>query len=106
MKDMSFLMQQAKKMQARMEEMQNEIKSLEVTGESGAGLVKVVMSGRHDVRRVHLDASLKDEELEMIEDLVAAAVNDAVRKVDEVSKDKMGQITGGMPMPPGFDSKL
>lgn len=106
MKDMSFLMQQAKKMQARMEEMQNEVKNLEVTGESGAGLVKVVMSGRHDVRRVQLDPSLKEEDMEIVEDLIAAAVNDAVRKVEEVSKEKMGQLTGGMKMPPGFDFKF
>lgn len=106
MKDMSFLMQQAKKMQARMEEMQNEVKNLEVTGESGAGLVKVVMSGRHDVRRVQIDPSLKDEDIEIVEDLIAAAVNDAVRKVEEVSKEKMGQLTGGMQMPPGFDFKF
>src|SRR6056300_1003740 len=102
MKDMSFLMQQAKKMQARMEEMQNEVKNLEVTGESGAGLVKVTMSGRHDVKRVQIDPSLKDEDIEIVEDLIAAAVNDAVRKVEEVSKEKMGQLTGGMQMPPGF----
>jgi len=106
MKDMSFLMQQAKKMQARMEEMQNEVKNLEVTGESGAGLVKVTMSGRHDVKRVQIDPSLKDEDIEIVEDLIAAAVNDAVRKVEEVSKEKMGQLTGGMQMPPGFDFKL
>lgn len=106
MKDMSFLMQQAKKMQARMEEMQNEVKNLEVTGESGAGLVKVTMSGRHDVKRVQIDPSLKEEDMEIVEDLIAAAVNDAVRKVEEVSKEKMGQITGGMQMPPGFDFKL
>jgi DNA-binding YbaB/EbfC family protein len=103
---MSFLMQQAKKMQARMEEMQNEVKNLEVTGESGAGLVKVTMSGRHDVKRVQIDPSLKDEDIEIVEDLIAAAVNDAVRKVEEVSKEKMGQLTGGMQMPPGFDFKL
>lgn len=106
MKDMSFLMQQAKKMQARMEEMQNEVKNLEVTGESGAGLVKVVMSGRHDVRRVQIDPGLKEEDIEIVEDLIAAAVNDAVRKVEEVSKEKMGQLTGGMQMPPGFDFKF
>ena len=106
MKDMSFLMQQAKKMQARMEELQKEVKAVEVTGESGAGLVKVTMNGGHDVRRVQLDASLKEEELEIVEDLVAAAVNDAVRRVEQISKEKMSQLTGGMPMPPGFDFKL
>ncbi len=106
MKDMSFLMQQAKKMQARMEAMQEEIKQLEVTGESGAGLVKVTMNGRHDVRRVALDPSLKNEDLDMVEDLLTAAINDAVRKVEAISKEKMSQLTGGMPMPPGFDLKF
>ncbi len=106
MKDMGFLMQQAKKMQARMEEVQNEIKRLQVTGESGAGLVRVVMNGRHDVSRVHIDPSLREEDMEMLEDLLAAAVNDAVRKVEEASKEKMSKITGGMTMPPGFDLKF
>ena len=106
MKDMSFFMQQAKKMQARMEEIQNEVKNIEVTGESGAGLIKVVMNGRHDVRRVEMDPSLQQEDREIVEDLIAAAVNDAVRKVEEVSKEKMSQLTGGMPLPPGFDLKF
>jgi DNA-binding YbaB/EbfC family protein len=106
MKDMKFLMQQAKKMQARMEEVQEEIKKMQVTGESGAGLIKVTMNGRHDVSRVSIDPSLRDEDMEMLEDLVAAAINDAVRKVEETSKDKMGELTGGMQMPPGFDLKF
>ena len=106
MKDMNFLMQQAKKMQEKMKQAQEEIQALEVTGTSGAGMVEVVMNGRHDVRRVKIDPSLQADDLEMLEDLVAAAVNDAVRKVEEATRDKMGAVTGGMQMPPGFDLKL
>ena len=106
MKDMRFLMQQAQQMQEKMKQAQEEIQSLEVTGESGAGMVQVTMNGRHDVARVKIDPSLQSDDLEMLEDLIAAAVNDAVRKVESETNSKMGEVTGGMQMPPGFDLKL
>ncbi|MRI34829.1 YbaB/EbfC family nucleoid-associated protein [Endozoicomonas sp. OPT23] len=99
---MGNLMKQAQKMQEDMQKMQEELANAEVTGESGAGLVKITMTGRHDVKRVDIDSSLMEEDKEMLEDLLAAAVNDAVRKVEENSKDKMGDLTSGMPLPPGF----
>jgi len=96
------LMKQAQDMQARMQKAQQEIALLEVTGESGAGLVKVTMNGKHDVKRVQLDDSLMQEDKEMLEDLLAAAVNDAVRKVETNSSAKMNSLTAGMSLPPGF----
>jgi DNA-binding YbaB/EbfC family protein len=99
---MGNLMKQAQKMQDDMQKIQEELANAEVTGESGAGLVKVVMTGRHDVKRVDIDSSLMEEDKEMLEDLLAAAVNDAVRKVEENSKDKMSGLTSGMGLPPGF----
>lgn len=95
-------MKQAQQMQQKMQQMQEDIKSLEVVGEAGAGMVKVTMTGRHDVKRVEIDPSLAGEDLEMTEDLVAAAVNDAVRKVEVVTQEKMKAMTGGMQLPPGF----
>ena len=106
MKDMRHLMQQAQKMQEQMKKAQEEILSLEVKGESGAGMVQVIMNGRHDVSRVTIDPDLQSEDLEMLEDLIAAAVNDAVRKVEAETKEKMGSVTGGLQMPPGFDLKM
>lgn len=106
MKDIGSLMKQAQQMQADMKKMQEDVQNMEIVGESGAGLVKVKMNGRHDVRSVSIDPSLKEEDMEMIEDLVAAAVNDAVRKVEAVTKEKMGAMTGGLQMPPGFDLKF
>ncbi|GGA94426.1 YbaB/EbfC family nucleoid-associated protein [Agarivorans gilvus] len=99
---MGNLMKQAQQMQDRMQRVQEEIAKMEVTGESGAGLVKVVMLGNHNVRRVELDDSLMEDDKDMIEDLLAAAVNDAVRRVEENSKEKMAEVTGGMQMPPGM----
>ncbi|MGI9278887.1 MAG: YbaB/EbfC family nucleoid-associated protein [Endozoicomonas sp.] len=99
---MGNLMKQAQQMQEDMQRIQEELANAEVTGESGAGLVKVVMTGRHDVKRVDIDPSLMEEDKEMLEDLLAAAVNDAVRKVEENSKDKMSGLTSGMGLPPGF----
>lgn len=99
---MGNLMKQAQQMQAKMQKAQEELAKLEVTGESGAGLVKVTMTGSHSVRRVEIDESLLQDDKEMVEDLVAAAFNDAVRRVEEQNKDKMGDVTGGMQMPPGF----
>jgi len=96
------LMKQAQQMQEKMQSMQEEVARTEVQGESGAGLVKVVMTGRHDVKRVSIDDSLRTEDKEVLEDLVAAAVNDAVRKVEQNQKDKMSDLTAGIPLPPGF----
>ena len=99
---MGNIMKQAQQMQERMEKAQEEIKSLEVTGEAGAGLVKVTMIGSHNVKRVEIDESLMEDDKDMIEDLLAAAVNDAVRRVGEESAKRMSDVTGGMQMPPGF----
>lgn len=96
------LMKQAQKMQEDMQKLQEEIANLEVTGQAGGGLVQVVMTGRHDVRRVEIDDSLLQDDKEMLEDLIAAAVNDAVRKVESETKEKMASMTSGLPMPPGF----
>jgi len=100
--DIDKLMKQASKMQEKMQSMQDEAANAEVTGEAGAGLVKVVMTGRHDVRSVTIDPSLLDESKEFLEDLLAAAVNDAVRKVEAKNKDVMGSLSGGVNLPPGF----
>jgi len=102
MKGIQDLMKQAQKMQENMQRMQEEAANAEVTGESGAGLVKVIMNGRHDVRKVILDPSLLSEEKELLEDLLAAAVNDAVRKVEKHTQEKMSKLTAGMNLPPGF----
>ena len=99
---MGNMMKQAQQMQEKMKKAQDELASLEVTGESGAGLVKVTMTCNHNVRRVDIDQSLMEEEKDMIEDLVAAATNDAVRRVAETSQEKMGSVTNGMNLPPGF----
>lgn len=96
------ILKQAQAVQANLKKAQDEIDQLEVEGQSGAGLVKVVMTGSHNVRKVTIDPSLKDEDLDMLEDLVAAACNDAAQKVDAASKEKMAKATGGMPLPPGF----
>ena len=85
-----------------MQKMQEELARAEVTGEAGAGLVKVVMNGRHDVKRVSIDDSLMTEDKEMLEDLLAAAVNDAVRKVETQSREHMSKMTAGINLPPGF----
>ena len=90
------LMKQAQQMQEQMQKAQEELASKEINGESGAGLVKVVMTGRHDVRRVTIDPILMTEDKEVLEDLLAAAVNDAVRKVEAGNKDVMSGLTGGM----------
>jgi nucleoid-associated protein EbfC len=100
--DMNNLLQQAQAMQEKMKKMQEDIAKAEVSGEAGAGLVKVTMNGRHDVRRVEIDPSLMSEDKEMLEDLLAAAVNDAVRKVERQQQEQMAGMTAGMPLPPGF----
>ncbi len=100
---MGNLMKQAQMMQERMQKMQEEVAKMEVTGESGAGLVKITITGNHNVRRVAIDPTLmQDDDQEMLEDLIAAAFNDAVRRAEEQSKTKMAELTGGMQLPPGF----
>ena len=99
---MAGLMKQAQEMQEKMQKAQEELANAEVTGESGAGLVSIVMTGRHDVRRVNIDASLLEEDKEILEDLIAAAVNDAVRKVEQNTQESMAGMTAGMQLPPGF----
>ena len=96
------LMKQAQQMQDNLKKAQDELAQMEVEGQSGAGLVRVVMTCKHDVKRVTIDPSLLAEDKDMLEDLVAAAVNDAVRRVDATTQEKMSGLTMGMPMPPGF----
>jgi DNA-binding YbaB/EbfC family protein len=96
------LMKQAQKMQENMQKAQEELANMEVTGQAGGGMVSVVMTGRHDVRRVTIDPSLMDEDKEMLEDLMAAAVNDAVRQVERETQERMSDMTAGMGLPPGM----
>ncbi len=98
----SDLMAQAQKMQEQMQQAQEELANAEVTGESGAGLVRVVMTGRHDVKRVAIDDAVLGESKEVLEDLLAAAVNDAVRKVEAHNREAMSGLASGMNLPPGF----
>jgi len=96
------LMKQAQQMQENMRKMQEQLASVEVEGQSGAGLVKVVMTCKHDVKRVSIDPSLLSDDKDMLEDLVAAAVNDAVRRVETTTQEKLGSLASGMGLPPGF----
>ncbi len=96
------LMKQAQAMQDNMKRAQDELGLIEVDGQSGAGLVKVTMTCKHAVKRVLIDPSLLADDKDMLEDLVAAAFNDAVRRAEEVSTEKMGKLTAGMPLPPGM----
>jgi DNA-binding YbaB/EbfC family protein len=96
------LMKQAQAMQDNMKRAQDELGLVEVEGQSGAGLVKVTMSCKHAVKRVIIDPSLLADDKDMLEDLVAAAFNDAVRRAEAVSTEKMGKLTAGMPLPPGM----
>ncbi len=96
------LMKQAQKMKGDFESAQQELADLEVIGESGGGMVKIVMTGRHDVQRVEVDPSLMSEDKEMLEDLVAAAINDAVHKVERTSQEKFSGLTGGLGLPNGM----
>ncbi len=95
------LMKQAQQMQANMQKAQEEMARIEVTGQAGGGLVKVTMTCRHDVKRVEIDESVMDDK-EMLEDLVAAAMNDAVRQVEKTVQEKMSSLTAGMGLPAGF----
>jgi len=99
---MGDLMKKAQEMQENMKKAQAEIANTEVVGESGAGLVKITLLGNHNVRKVDIDQSLMEDDKEMLEDLIAAAMNDAVRRVEEVNKSKMSGLSGGMELPPGF----
>jgi hypothetical protein len=96
------LMQQAQSMQVELQKAQEEMAKAEVRGEAGAGLVSVVMTGRHDVKRVSIDDSVFSEDKEVLEDLLAAAVNDAVRKVEARNRDAMSGLASGLNLPPGF----
>ncbi len=96
------LMKQAQKMQEDMQKAQEELANMEMTGQAAGGLVTVVMTGRHDVKRVSIDDSVLEEDKEMLEDLLAAAVNDAVTKVEQETQTRMAGMTAGMPLPPGF----
>ena len=96
------MMRQAQKLQEEMKRLQEEIAALEVTGEAGGGLVRVTMTGRHEVRRVHIDESLLADDREMLEDLVAAAVNDATGKVERAVQERMQALAGGLGLPGGL----
>jgi len=96
------LMKQAQLMQENMKKLQEQLAVMEVEGQAGSGLVKVVMTGRHEVKRVTIDPKLLADDREMLEDLVAAAVNDAARKVDATTQERMAGVTAGLPLPPGL----
>ena len=102
MKGLNDMMQQARQMQEKLQKLQEQAAKAEVVGESGAGMIKVVMTGRHDVRKVTIDAALLGEDKEILEDLLAAAVNDAVRKVEANTSSVMGDLMAGVQLPPGF----
>lgn len=100
--NLAQLMQQAQKMQADLKQAQADLAALEVNGEAGAGMVKVTLSGRHEVKAIHIDDDAMGDR-EMLEDLLAAAFNDAVNRLQTVSQDKLAGLTGGLPLPPGFN---
>ena len=95
------LMKQAQQMQENMKKMQDQIAAMEIEGESGAGMVRIIMTGKYEIRRVHIDPSVMDDR-EMLEDLVAAAVNSAVHKVEATTSEKMSGFTAGLNLPPGM----
>ena len=97
------IMKQAQQMQENLKKVQDEIAQMVVTGESGAGLVKVTMTGKHDLKKVQIDKSLINEDIEMLEDLIAAAVNDANRRVEKTTAEKMGQFSSGLNLPAGLN---
>ncbi|MDH5434833.1 MAG: YbaB/EbfC family nucleoid-associated protein [Gammaproteobacteria bacterium] len=102
MKGLGGLMKQAQEMQEKMQKAQEDIANMEVVGQTGSGMVKVTMTGRHDVKKVEISDEVLQEDKEILEDLIAAAVNDAVRKVEDETQSKMGSLTGGIQLPPGF----
>lgn len=99
---LSNLMKQAQQIQSDLQKAQEELANIEVTGEAGGGMVKITMTGRHDVRRVEVDSSLLQEDKEMLEDLLAAAVNDAVRKVEKTNQEKLANMAGNFALPQGM----
>jgi len=96
------LMKQAQQMQDNMKRVQDELSRVEVEGQSGAGLVKATVTCRNEVRRISIDPSLLGDDRDMLEDLVVAALNDALRRAEQTSADRMGSVTAGLPLPPGF----
>jgi DNA-binding YbaB/EbfC family protein len=102
MANMNQFVKQAQAMQANLQKAQAEIATLEVTGESGGGMLKVTMTGRHEVKRVQIDPSVSAEDREMLEDLIAAAINDAVHRVESATQAKMSSVMGGMALPAGM----
>lgn len=96
------IMKQAQKVQEDMQRVQEEVARMEVHGEAGGGMVKVTMTGKHDVRKIEIDPTLKDEDLEMIGDLVAAAINDANQRLETQTKEKFAEVTSGLNLPPGM----
>ena len=96
------IMKQAQQMQENMQKLQEELAKAEITGQSGGGMVSVIMNGRHEVRRVSIDPNLLSDDKDMLEDLVAAAINDAVHKIDATSQERMASMTAGLNLPAGF----
>ena len=96
------LMRQAQQVQEKMQRLQEELANAEVTGEAGAGMVRITLTGKHQAHRVEIDPAALKEDKEFLEDLIAAAINDAAQKVDALAREKMAQATGGLPLPPGF----
>ncbi|HVT35262.1 MAG TPA: YbaB/EbfC family nucleoid-associated protein [Nevskiaceae bacterium] len=101
--ELGNLMRQAQKMQENLKRVQEEIAQLEITGEAGAGMVKVTINGRHEARKVEVNPEALKEDKEFLEDLLAAAINDAAHKLEQASKEKMAKVTGGMQLPPGMN---
>jgi len=101
MANMNQFVRQAQAMQANLQKAQEQIATLEVTGESGGGMIKVTMTGRHEVKRVQIDPAVAAEDREMLEDLIAAAINDAVHRIESATQEKMSAVMGGMSLPPG-----
>ena len=99
MKGIGNIMKQAQQMQANMQKMQEEVANMEVTGQAGGGMVSVIMTGKHDIKRVNIDDSLMGDDKEMLEDLIAAAVNDAVRQVEKETQERFSGMTAGMNLP-------
>ena len=103
MKNLGNILKQAQNMQTRMAEIQEELQALEIEGQSGAGMVRVTVNGKGEVRALHIDPAVVDkDEVGVLEDLIVAAVNDARGKAEEVSRERMGALTEGLPLPPGF----
>lgn len=101
--NLNNLMKEAQKMQKKMQDAQQQLTDMSVVGESGGGLVKIKMNGRHDVEFAKINPNMMDEDIEMLEDLVAAAINDAVRKIEAISKEKISQLTAGLNIPTDFN---